>query len=237
MTLTKKQKRSFLATAGLIALLFGIVVGYGLKKRNAAQMQSKLLVEALSNTMQVHRNNLGQEVAARRVIMASYKHLRATHAQDSSEIGRLKKLVTRHTISATIVHTETADTLRGNTLVSYTPAHGSNIVSAQDSCHPVYTATITDVWSSHQVTATGSITTVQCLVKNEFDFTQEYKKQGRWPFRQQYPVVTATNKNPHTRTTEIISYAVPPPAKTGKTGAAIASGILLGLVSGFIIFK
>lgn len=233
---------------GLIVIVLLIFVLMFTKGCRTSNIQAELTIEALSSTLKKTIDKNGIETAEKRLILLDYKTLKKLHASDSSEIGRLQKIVNRYTLSATIVNTTTKGTLTGHSvnvtfgnkadsLPKLTNEQSEAFGFPCDTIYPTYTDTLRDKWSDIAVAANKDSISVIYSVKNEFEFTQEYTKEGRWPFRKSVPVVKVRSLNPNTTTTGISSYAVPTKS-TGKKVAGIGAIMLgLGFIAGAILTR
>lgn len=243
-----KQKKAvkYSIYAVLFLLIGGCFLYIGKLKQKITS--GKITIEALSNTMVKYRDKNGAEVTEARLILSSYKDLKALHVSDSSTIGRLQNLVNKNTISATAIKNTTSGTITGKTKITFKNVSlGNNrdtlpiltevVTMPCDTVYPEYQDSITSKWANMNVLATKDSIKVDYTVFNEYEISQEYKKEGNWPFRKKVPIVKIKNLNPHTVTTEIASYAVQVP-KTGKkitTIAAVAAG--LGFLTALFIVK
>lgn len=214
----------------IIVLFFAIMLCC---EQRAALKQKDLLIDALPAAMVKHRDKDSAEITEKRLLLISYNQLKNIHASDSSEIGRLKKLVTKNTISATMVSTQTTGTLTGKPTVLF-PLPGSEQGGGPDTTcknYPTYKDSLRDKWAKLDYTVNKDTGIVHYTVFNEFEFKQNFKKMGRFPFKEKVPVITARNLNPNTITTGISSYACAP-AKTKQKTTAVA---FISAVAGFVL--
>jgi hypothetical protein len=248
--LNEKQKKY--SKYALLALLLLLISGMALVINN---LQGQLSLEknntdALSADMVKYRDKWGSEISEKQLILGTYKSLQAIHASDSSTIGQLQKLVNKTTLSATIIKNTTSGILTGTTNVTFgnKPDSLTKLTDPCDGLFPTYQAEIKDssyveskkrfiVWSSFSILSNKDSTHIDYKINNELDITQEYKKEGAWPFRRKVPIVKIKNLNPHTQTNEIASYVTQVP-KTGKKTAIIAGfSLALGIIAGIFIAK
>lgn len=187
----------------------------------------------------VSTNKLGQETAKRAILVSSYADLKRVHADDTTELGRLKKLVDHKTIDATIIENTTTNHSSGKTVVEMPEKKDTtkNTIAKLpcDTIYPVYDYRDSTKWQKIVIRATKDTTTVISIVHNEFDIKQSNIKQGRWPFRHTVPEISILNKNPNTKTTELISYHVDVPKKRPFIIAGISA--LAGFMGAFILLK
>lgn len=248
--LNDKQKKRI--KYGLLALLLLLMGGMAIiiNKLQSQLSVEKNNIEALSTDMVKYRDKWGSEVSEKQLILGTYKSLQAIHAADSSTIGQLQKLVNKNTLSATIIKNTTSGVLTGSTNVTFgnKPDSLRKLTNPCDTVFPTYNAVIKDssyleskkrfvVWSSFKIASNRDSTHIDYKINNEFDITQEYKKEGRWPFKRKVPIVKIKNLNPHTETNEIASYVTQVP-KTGKKTAVIAGvSLVLGIIGGVLLAK
>lgn len=222
----------------IVALFFlGLLFSKGCQVKD---LQKQFTIQALSSHLKKSIDKNGLETVQKELIMLDYKTLKSIHASDSSEIGRLQKLLTKNTISATIIKTATTGTLSGHTHVvikDYEPKEYGFTVTPCDTLYPEYTDTLKDKWSNITITANKDTTMAIYNFNNELEFTQQYQKQGKWPFRKEVPIVMVKNLNPHTTTTGISSYAVPVPDHKNKFALGTGAALLIGLAAGIFIAK
>ncbi len=231
--ITKREIIIILSCIGICAFL-------GLRSCSAEKRyeDSQSVNEVLTEDFKTVTNEKGEEIATRKLIQASYFGLKNIHANDSSEIGRLKKLIDSKTFSATIIQNTTSVHDHGKTIVSF-PADSikPNIKdhTRYDTIYPTYTYKDSTKWQQVSITANRDSTDVTCLVHNEFDITQTIEKQGKWPFRKKVAVIKVVNKNPNTKTKELISYE----AKQPKRHIALIAGIsaVIGFLTAILILK
>ena len=212
------------------------------------QDQKDLLIEALQGGIKKTINKHGQETAEKQLLITTYKQLQAARASDSSTIGMLKKLVTKQTVSASVVKNHTSGSLTStNPVVFYEDPEVLPIVSSNSSdtsatpnpCGPTIRDTLKDKWTTIEITASKCAVTANYTIINEYEQTQTLskEKQGKWPFRYRSPVIQITNKNPNTKTDEISAWAVQVPNVNKKVTQGVVAGALAGFVIGLILIK
>jgi hypothetical protein len=213
----------------IMSLLFIIPTCVGKHYKN--QYNSQAVITALSNELTKTVNKYGQETSQKNVLVMSVSALKSIHASDSSEIGRLQKIVNKKTSSATALSSTTSGTLRGKPHISFKQDTIINYNLVCDTIYPVYKDTLRDQWTNITIEASKDSTVVKYTAYNEYNITQQTKKQGKWPFRKKVAVVTVQNLNPNTKTNGVSSFSVPEP----KVGKAVAGGVVSGIVSGIIL--
>lgn len=236
METSNRNKAIKYGALALLLLLLGgcFIIINNLKQELAG---SKSTVEALSNDIVKHIDKTGAEVSEKKMILSSYKALKSIHASDSSEIGRLKKLVNKNTISGTIISNNTSGHVTGHTEIVFLKDTSARASIPCDTVYPIYKDSVADKWAIVKTIATKDSIRTDYKIFNEYEITQELKKEGNWPFRRKVPTVKVRNLNPHTETTAIASYAVQVP-KTGKKTATIAGvAAALAFIAGFLIAK
>lgn len=237
----EKKQRNKILKYGPIALLLLLVAGLSVTVFNLRQALtgSKTINEALSSDLVKYRDKSGAETTEKALILSNYRALQAVHASDSSEIGRLQKLVKKGTISATIIKNQTSGTAAGTTHVTFVNTGDSlpNVTNPCDTVYPEYSYSDSTKWADISVKATKDSTQVKYKFRNEYEITQENKKTGVWPFRKTSPIVMVKNLNPHTETTQIASYAVQPPKTGGKTAVISGAALFIGILAGIFIAK
>ena len=173
-------RRIILMLAFVVGVIFLLLYTKGCQ---ANKHYADLTIEALSGQLKKSIDKNGVETAEKRLIMLEYKAMQKLHVSDSSDIGRLQKIINKKTISAAILKTSTGGTLTGKTNITY------NIIDSMPCPMPVYADTLKDKWSEVAVTATKDSINLKYTIINEYEFIQEFKKEGRWPFKHTVPVV------------------------------------------------
>jgi hypothetical protein len=228
----------FTSTIVLICLLF--IVPTCIKQNKIKQQTNNLIIEALSSNLKTYINKEGKEVAQKNIISLGYKQLKKLRLQDSSEIAQLRRIIKKNTISATNLRTHTSGTLTAATKTTIVIVNNEPSDSCCDNCLPIwpeYFQTVSDEWSTMDVTANIDSISVKYNVINEFDITQSTEKQGKWPFRKKVPVITVVSKNPNTTTKGLSSFVVPTPSKAKAITTGSTISFILGAMVAFFIFK
>lgn len=245
----EKKQRNKILKYGALALLLLLVAGLSVTVFNLreALTGSQTINTSLSSDLVKYRNKAGAETTEKALILSNYKALQAVHASDSSEIGRLQKLVKKGTISATIIKNQTSGTAAGTTTVTFTSNPvtfvntGDSVPNVTtnpcDTVYPEYSYSDSTKWADISVKATKDSTNVKYKFRNHYEITQENKKTGVWPFRKTSPIVMVKNLNPHTETTQIASYAVQPPKTGRKTAVISGAALFIGILAGIFIAK
>ncbi len=233
---TKKQNRNLLYSALLLLLLVSIGLGYLVKNYVSRVNNQAMIIEALQGGLKKTVDAAGRETAQKNILITSYKDLKRLHVADSSEIGRLKKMVGKHTTSAAVINNTTSGTLTGSTSVVFVA--GDTLKNPCDTMHAVYTSTLTDEWGCIKVTASKDSTKADYTIRNEYEVKQELgDKQGKWPFRYRSLVLKVTNNNPHTTTDKISVWAVQTPNIKKKVATGVGIGFLGGILTAIIVTR
>lgn len=186
----------------ILFALFLVLIGIwtGAKQYQKALLQSQANTAGLIAGMQQYKNKMGQEISTKQSLILSNRELQSIHAADSSVIKQLQKIVNKNTQSALIVTVATTQTVAATTSV---------IPNATDSCKPTYKSLHKDQYSEHRVTANADSTHIECIVYNQFDFTDEWHKEGALFHRRSVLETKVKNKNTNTHTIGLQSYSRP----------------------------
>lgn len=241
--ITDKQKK--IIKTAVIAVLLLIMLGeyFALFNLNRQLQSAQSVNDALSGDVKKYRDKSGAEVTEKNLILGNYKQLQKIRASDSSEIGRLQKLVTKLTISVNILKSRTGGVSSGTTEVVFVPVTNGNDddslmnVTPCDTVYPIYKYQDSTKWVNLKVKASKDSTHVEYKVFNEYEISQEFKKTGIWPFRKQQPIVKVRNLNPNTETIGISSYAVQQPKNGGKIAVITGVTAFIAFVAGILIAK
>lgn len=186
------------------------------------------MYNASQDSLHKKRNKDGTEETTTALLYGSIASFKKLHADDSSAIGRLQKLVDRLTISATVFSTATA-----NTIHSATTVIPHDVVTRGDSIlvYPQYSTKFKNKWEDFDVTANRDTFLIKYKVFNDFSFEQKWERP-KW-YKSKVPVITVTNNNPKTETTELKSFTVKP--KKHSRLKNIGAGVIIGAVGGFFL--
>ena len=186
------------------------------------------MYNASQDSLHKKRNKDGTEETTTALLYGSVASLKKLHADDSSAIGRLQKLVDKLTISATVFSTATTNTISSATTVV---PHDTVIKGDSILIYPEYRTKFKNKWEDFDVRANRDTILVNYKVFNDFSFEQKWERQ-KW-YKAKVPVITVKNNNPKTETTELKSFTVKP--KKHSRLKNIGAGIVIGAVGGFII--
>jgi hypothetical protein len=192
-----------------------------------------LIINAVNGELRKSVDKQGRETTRANIIVASYKELQNIHATDSSEIGRLKKLVDKRTTSAIVVSSTTSGSVSGVTSITIVDSLQRNC----DTVFPEYKTSIHDKWQDFEITAKKDSIHLDYKIWNEYDYKQTIEKQGKWPFRKDVPIVQVLNLNPHTKTDKIASYAVDvPKSKNGRwfVAGGVTTAVIITVIKIFV---
>lgn len=186
----------------LILLLFK-----GCDKIGSLQNSLTQVTESANDTITRIKNKLGQEEAKTLVIQGTIEDLKLIHASDSSELGRLKNIVNKHTVSATTATTNTNNSISSATQIVY--LHDT-LEFPCDTIFPEYITKYENKWEKFDVKAGKDSIKIDYTVFNEFSVVQEFEKKGNVFNRKYIPVLMITNNNPHTTTLNAKSFMLQP---------------------------
>ncbi len=188
------------------------------------------MYNASSDTLHQVRNKLGQEETRTALLYGSVSDFQKINATNTSTIGKLQKLVNRHTISATVLSNAT-----GNSIASGTDAviiHDTVVgVGGIRYVYPEYRDTVRNKWENFIMSATRDSFKLDYKVFNEFNLVQSWDRQGF--LKRKKPTAKITNLNPHTETKEIQTFTVQENKgnrlRDGLIGAAAGALLVTGL--------
>ena len=203
---------------GVIIALIGIGTFAGLqyhKQKGEAQMQ----YNALTDTVSVTKNRLGQETAKIGALVTDYSAFKTFHFAVTDSLGRLlQKAVNGHTLAATVATQQlrveatlpTTQTLRGSNGFS-SPlllSQGEGGTLRFDSCRPLYTLVFdsTDPYRKGMIIAGADSFRVDLRFPETLTFTTQ--ESGWNLFKPTTYTSTYTNSNPYVDITGLRSYAV-----------------------------
>jgi hypothetical protein len=162
------------------------------------------MITAKDDSLHQTRNTLGQQKTTTTLLYGTISDFKKIHTSDSSQLGKLQKLVSRLTISATVLNTVT-----GNTFSSPTGTITSADTVKKDSLvyvYPEYTTDYTNRWERFKIKANKDSFDIQYKVFNEFDLMQTWKRNGI--FKRKTCIAEITNLNPHTETLQYKTFTV-----------------------------
>lgn len=165
------------------------------------------LYEASQDVLHQTRNKLGQEVTKTSLLVAEReKDLLKIKSKDSSIIA-LQKVVKDYKgklAAATVLSNSTTDSGTTVTLIEYDTIK----TDTGQYIYPTYTSEWKERWSEGYIKAGKDYVFRDIKVKNEFEITQGWEKQGF--LKKKKPLVTVVNLNPNTVTQELKSFFVQP---------------------------
>jgi hypothetical protein len=222
--------------SGIVVVLCVLLQRSCSKNEEAENFQD--MYNASMDTLHKTRNELGQEKTTTSLLLGTVGNLQALNSSKDSTLRKLQKLVDKKTISATVLTTST-----GNTVSSATTSTQSRdtIRSTKDSLiyiYPQYNTEFKNRWENFNITANKDTFLVKYKVYNEYEFKQEFMKQGKGlkkVFSASVPMVSVTNLNPNTETLELKSFAVKP-KKHSRLKTFLIGGVA-GAVATYIIIK
>jgi len=194
-----------------VAIIALIVFAYNQcgKTKSAEQ-----LALALTDTMHVTRNELGQQVASKLVLVGEVNTLKQMHFKDSVAID-LQSRINKNTLSATAFKTQTTNEHTTATRVESDSSDNRNgesgIIGSDSTCHeesPVYSTDFTGPWERYHIRASRDSIQLQHVSYNQFAVTQEWKKQKglKGIFHPPVLEVSIVNENPNTETVGVSSF-------------------------------
>lgn len=199
------------------------------------------LQTALNDTISQTRNEYNQQVSSISVLQTEReKDFLKLQTKDST-VKALQLLVKNYkgkVQSATVASTETSDSGKTVTVVSYDTVY----INGKAEVKPTYEASWKTRWSEGCIDARHDFIYHDIKIKNEFTFTHGTKRNL---FKKDVLKVEMTNLNPNTVTTELRSYSVSMPKKRFSVGVGISAGYSLttykpdavvGLNVSFILF-
>ena len=189
----------------------------------------KAMYDAAQDTLHHTRNKLGQEETKTASLYGSLSDFKKIHASDSSAIGKLQKMVDKHTISATYLNTST-----GNVISSATDDVIGRDTIWKDKVayiYPEYRDTIMNKWERFILSATKDSFRLNYKVINEFNIIQSWQRPGF--LKRKVPTASVVNLNPHTETVQFQSFNLKEDKgnriRDGAIGVAIGALVVTGL--------
>lgn len=211
----------------LVALAILFVLQWRTCNRMHEAELTNTAYEASNDSLHKEVNQKGQEITSTQLILADYNTLKnKLHVSDST-VKKLQQLITKKTISATVLNTNTTDNGTTSTTTIKTEIelrHDTVFV------YPTYQSKWSERWSTGTITASKDSVSRSITLYNEYQINQSYERTGKGIgkyFKQRTPMVEVTNINPYTTTTALKSYALAPDKRSKKR--AFVAGILLGV--------
>lgn len=180
---------------------------------------------ANADTLEITRNNLGQERSVVGLLSGSYDQLARQAAGKDTTLAKLQEIVNKRTISATILSNTTASSFTAPTIVTYDETELSTneleTNNSVDSTHicpvlfPKYNTSYTNRWERFNITATRDSFNVNYKVFNEFELTQNWQRYGFLKTKKR-AITSVLNLNPNTETKELKTFTVECKCNKGK---------------------
>lgn len=191
------------------------------------------LINAVNDTVLTYKNKQGLYESKISVLHASRKQLLSINAGKDSTIRKLQELVKKSgsgTTSATIHSGTTSGTISGNTIsVSKDTIYKDSIAYI----YPEYHYADSSKWHNFKITMCKDSTNLFYKINNQYSYITRYEKQKGF-FSKKIPIVTVTNLNPYTTTTEIRTWQVPCHCNNKNW---LIGGFILGGGSVFAIYN
>lgn len=214
--------KTTLTLIGVCVVLIILLFYRGCNKGNQLQEQIDLY-EASKATLLVAENKLGQQTAQIELMTAdNEKDLLKMQTQDST-IMKLQSVVKDYKgklATATVIINSTGDV--GSTATTITK-HDTVTVNGVEYIYGTYESEWDEEWSSGKIVATKDSISRNFLVKNEYEITQGWERQGF--LKGKSPVVKIKNLNPNTSTEELRSFTVTEKKKPFALSAGAVYGI------------
>jgi len=209
-----------------IALLIaGVVIAFLLWKgcnSRTNYLETKGLYESSQDTLKTSRNKLGQQEAKITVMTASKKKDFLKMKTDDSTITKLQGLVKEY--GGKLAH--------ASLMLNRTREQGTDVTEIIEAdtvftdsatfIYPVYRSEWEEKWSSGFIVASKDSIQRSIVVKNEFNITQGYEKEGF--FKPKKLIITVKNLNPNTSTSELRTFTV----KKDKKKFSLGVGAMYG---------
>lgn len=185
------------------------------------------LLSSVTDSLHKTKDKLNREISSTKVINISYEELKAIHAKDSSSLGKLQKLVTKLTVSAAIISTATKNNFTSATVnLSGDTVKEDSLIYVYPRYHTYYS----NKWERFNITAMRDSFKVDYKVFNDFELSQEWKRNGL--FKRRTLIASIKNLNPNTETLEYKTFTV---SENGRnrlrdfvTGALIGTALNQG---------
>jgi len=220
-------------TQFVIALL--IIVGILLFRSCKGDLDLKEqigLYEAAQDTLSQTRNELGEQVSSIALFKADKKKDFLKMKSNDSTIIALQKVVKEYKgklKTATVLGTSTNDNGSSSTVTDYDTIY----TDTGNYMSPIYKTDWEEEWSVGKIVATKDSISRNIKVKNKFELTigEEESKRGWFKkLRKKESLVTITNKNPNTVTTELRTFTIEPHKNKISIGLGVAYGFdIIGL--------
>lgn len=219
-------KRDFI----FIAIIIGLILFCWKSCKDGKSFEAAY--NASQDTLHHTINKFGQQETKIAMFYGKYSDLKKIHANDSSTIGKLKQLVDRHTISATVLSTTTGNSIASttDTVISRDTIWKDNIAYV----YPEYRDTIKSKWEFITIAANKDTTKFDYKVFNEFHLEQSWTRPGF--MKRKIPMAAVINMNPHTVTTELQSFTLSENKGNRIRDALIGFGVGALVTTGLQVF-
>lgn len=193
------------AIIGLVVAVVVLILWKGCGEISRLKEQAGLY-EASQDTLQQIRNQFNQQESRIALLVADNQRDLLRIKTNDSTILHLQEVVRDYKgriRAATVLGTSTVDHGTSTTIV----LSGDTVI--QDSIvyvYPVYTTDWNDKWSKGLIRAQRDSIHREIKVRNDFEITQGWEKQGF--LKQKKAVVKVVNLNPNTETREMRSFVV-----------------------------
>lgn len=228
--MSKDTNRAIIIVLSAVLVILLFVLKWSCGKIKDSQ-DFETMYNASMDSLHKQRDELGREKTTTALLYGDIKSLKALNSSKDSTLKKLQEIVNKRTISATIFSTST-----GNTVSTGTTSVTGRDTVWKDSLiyiYPEYATAFKNRWEDFNIKANKDTFLLKYKIFNEYEFTQEWKRQGI--FKPRTPVVTVTNQNPNTETIELKSFTVKPDKRSRWKN--IALGAVAGFGAGYVIFK
>lgn len=208
----------------IIALLIIILLAQRCDSSHRQSIDNSNL-KAMSDSLHISRNSLGQEVVTTSVLTGSVNSLKSElkYTKDSAW-QVINKLLDKNTDNVVYTSVVTSEDGKTKTTVSV----DSNKLK-KDSCknyiYPVYKTSWSEKWSTGSITANKDSITRDIKVRNDFTIKQQWVSDGF--LKPKVLKVTMTNISPLTATKEIKAFSATQPKANRLVwlGVGLAIGV------------
>ena len=229
--MSDKLKESIGIVLLVACIILCVCLNKSCNKIKEQQNFQDLLTESQDSLHKTH-NKLGQEVASKELLYGTIDNFKKIHFADSSNLGKLQKMVDKLSISVTVLQTSTAGTDKGNTVII--TKHDTVKIDNKIMVFPEYAYKDSSKWQKFDIVARHDSTTVKYKVYNEFDVKSEWVSQGF--LKKKKATIMVTNINPNTTTRDIQNFTVDPPKNSVLKSAAVGFGLGMMALKAFQIF-
>lgn len=214
----------------IASILFILVAWNGSCKKNKTNSE---LINSVNDTLLTYKNKNNQNEAKISVLYASRKELLSISSAKDSTIKKLQKLVKESgpsTTSATVFSGTTIGSITGSTISANKDTVYKDSIAY---IYPEYQFTDSTKWHKFKITMCKDSTNLFYKINNQYSYITRYEKPKGF-FSKKIPIVTVTNLNPNTTTTELRTWQVP--CKCNNKNWLIG-GFILGGSSVFAIYN